>query len=197
MIKMATGLFAVQKKALIDTLRSYGISDQRVLSAMETVPRHEFVPQSLLDEAYNNYPLPIGNNQTISQPLMVAEMAQVAEFKGTDKVLEVGSGCGYNAAIMSKLCHIVYSTEIIPQLSELAKTNINKVGYSNIVLVGGDGSIGLPDHAPYDVIMVTASAPQIPKQLKEQLSVNGGRLIVPVHNHNLGYDRLMKVKNLV
>jgi protein-L-isoaspartate(D-aspartate) O-methyltransferase len=184
--------FAENREKLIEELRKTGIHDERVLDCLISIPRHEFVPEFLRDQSYDNNPLDIGFNQTISQPWMVADMAQVAEIKKNDKILEIGSGCGYNAAVISRLGRIVYSTEIIPQLCDLAAKNIAKIGLTNIVLLRGDGSIGCLEHAPYDVIMVTAAAPYINKHLVSQLSV-GGRLIIPVYDSSVGFDRLMKV----
>eukprot|EP01034_Spumella_vulgaris_P043587 gene43587-54148_t len=143
--------------------------------------------------AYDDRPLPIGHDQTISQPAIVAAMAEAAELHDTDVVLEVGSGCGYNAAVLSKLARRVYSTEIIPELHEMAKANLSRVGgYDNIELILSNGSLGCKEHAPYDAIIVTASAPSVPISLKDQLAV-GGRLIIPVFDDERGYDILTKV----
>jgi protein-L-isoaspartate(D-aspartate) O-methyltransferase len=163
-------------------LKARNIHDPRVLKAMNTVPRHFFVPDTYQEQAHEDHPLPIGYSQTISQPYIVALMLEVAELKASDIVLEIGTGSGYNAAILSQLVQKVYSIENIPELAHQAKKNIMQTGYSNITLITGDGSIGLEEHAPFDVILVTAGSPKIPSILKEQLAI-GGRLIIPVGNH--------------
>ena len=160
-------------------LKPAGIIDERVLEAIRKVRRENFIPPSLRDRAYGNYPLPIGENQTISQPYIVALMTQALNIKDTDKVLEIGTGSGYQAAILAELARIVYTVERIPTLLDRARTNLYSQGYKNVILVLGDGTKGLPEYAPYDKIIVTAAAPKIPEPLLEQLK-NGGKMVIPV-----------------
>jgi protein-L-isoaspartate(D-aspartate) O-methyltransferase len=154
------------------------VSDPRVLRAMREVPRHEFVPAGLRDQAYEDHPLPIGNDQTISQPLIVASMSELAQLKPGDRVLEVGTGSGYQAAVLVALGAEVYSIEIVEELARQAKTTLERLGYS-ANLRTGDGYAGWPDKAPFAAIIVTAAPPKIPQPLKEQLAM-GGRLVIPV-----------------
>jgi len=160
-------------------LRPSGITDERVLNAMRKVRREKFIPASLGDRAYGNYPLPIGENQTISQPYIVALMTQALAIKPSDKVLEIGTGSGYQAAILAELASVVYTVERLETLSSRARTNLYSQGYNNIFLIVGDGTAGLPEYAPYDKIMVTAAAPAVPESLLSQLG-KGGKLVVPV-----------------
>ncbi len=155
------------------------ISDPRVLAAMEAVPRERFVPAQYAEDAYGDHPLPIGYGQTISQPYIVALMTQLLELKGHEKVLEVGAGSGYQAAILSLLAHEVYTVERIPQLAEKARQRLRELGYHNVYIRVGDGYEGWPEHAPYDAIIVTCAAEEIPPPLVEQLA-DGGRLVIPV-----------------
>jgi protein-L-isoaspartate(D-aspartate) O-methyltransferase len=156
-----------------------GIRNERVLAAMREVPRHVFVEENLLDEAYDDNPLPIGHGQTISQPYMVAIMTELLGLEGTERVLEIGTGSGYQAAILTRLCSWVYSIETVRELSERAERIIDQCGYHNITLKVGDGSLGWPEQAPFDAIIVTAGAPAVPEPLVQQL-VEGGRLVIPV-----------------
>lgn len=156
-----------------------GITDRRVLAAMKLVPRHLFVDDSLRDEAYDDTPLPIGDGQTISQPYMVAVMTELLRLKGEERVLEVGTGSGYQAAILSLLCKWVYSIERLQSLSDRARALLESCGYNNVTLFVGDGTKGLPSEAPFDGIIVTAGAPRIPEVLVAQLAI-GGRLVIPV-----------------
>lgn len=167
-------------------LRTRGLRDERVLRAMETVPRHEFVATELASQAYNDHPLPIGSNQTISQPYMVALMAEVAKIKPTDKVLEIGTGCGFSAAVLSRLADTVYTAEIIPDLGSKAKERLTRLGFENVVVLVEDGSAGFIEHAPFDAIVVTAGAPSVPTELLFQLNKEG-RMVVPVrmNRHHL------------
>ncbi len=162
-------------------LRPAGINDEVVLSAMRKVQRGKFIPDSLRDRAYGNYPLPIGENQTISQPYIVALMTQALLIKSGDTVLEIGTGSGYQAAILAELASIVYSIERLETLSNRARTNLYSQGYNNIYLIVGDGTKGLAEYAPYDKIIVTAAAPHVPEPLLSQLA-NGGKLVIPVGN---------------
>ena len=172
---------------LINTLRRY-VSDERVLAAIAEVPRDRFVPPDLRAEAWENIPLPIGSGQTISQPLVVARMCELLELTGDDTVLDVGTGSGYHAALLARLARHVYSIEVHESLSRQAAHNLRAAGVENVTLVVGDGSRGLPDHAPYEAINVAAAAGgSIPPALAEQLAP-GGRLVAPVED---GEQRLV------
>ncbi len=160
-------------------IASRGIKDPRVLAAMLKVPRHLFVEEALKDQAYGDYPLPIGEGQTISQPYIVALMTEALELKGPEKVLEVGTGSGYQAAILAELAKWVYSIERYPSLAERAKRILERLGYRNVIIKVGDGTKGWPEVAPFDAIIVTAAGPKIPEPLLEQLA-EGGRLVMPV-----------------
>ncbi len=160
-------------------LRSRGIKDERVLAAMMLVPRHEFVSDELKSQAYEDHPLAIGEEQTISQPFMVAIMTQELELKSSDVVLEIGAGSGYQAAVLSRLASNVYTIERHQRLACLAYATLTKLGYRNVTVLCNDGSGGLPERAPFDGIIVTAAAPEIPQVLLDQLS-EGGRLVIPV-----------------
>jgi len=156
-----------------------GIRDERVLAAMLAVPRHKFVPAEQERLAYIDAPLSIGNKQTISQPYIVALMTELLCLKGDETVLEIGTGSGYQAAILAHLTKKVYSIERIPELAERAQVLLHSLQMENIEVVVGDGSCGLPDHAPYQAIIVTAAPPGVPKPLEDQLG-DGGRLVAPV-----------------
>jgi len=156
-----------------------GIKDKRVLDAMRQVPRHLFVPQDRRDLAYCDGPLPIGQGQTISQPYIVALMTELLELTGQEKVLELGTGSGYQAAILSRLVRQVYSVERHAVLAEQAEKVLAQLGYDNVFISVGDGTLGWPEHSPYEAIIVTAAAPDIPRPLVEQLA-DGGRLVAPV-----------------
>jgi protein-L-isoaspartate(D-aspartate) O-methyltransferase len=160
-------------------LRDEDISDPRVLRAMAKVPRHLFVPEHLLSYAYEDRPLPIGMGQTISQPYMVARMVEALELTGTERVLDVGTGSGYQAAILGELSREVWSIEIIPELAHRARATLEELGYENIHVVVGDGSLGLVEYAPYDAIVVAAASPALLDTLLGQLGPSG-RLVVPV-----------------
>jgi protein-L-isoaspartate(D-aspartate) O-methyltransferase len=164
-----------------EQLRRRGIRDPRVLQAMETVPRHEFIPKPHRHLAYNDEPQPIGADQTISQPYMVAAMAEALELNGTEKVLEIGAGSGYAAAVMSLLAAHVFALETEPALVELARENLDRNGYAaRVCVIDGDGTLGYPPEAPYQAISVAAGAPRIPQALLDQLDPYGGRLAIPV-----------------
>lgn len=158
-----------------------GISHQATLQAMRKVPRHLFVPASYASEAYSDRPLPIGYNQTISQPLIVAHMTELARPAKGKKALEIGTGSGYQAAVLAEIVDSVYTIEIVPELARESEARLRMLGYRNIVVRSGDGYKGWPEHAPFDIILVTAAADHIPEPLKEQLA-EGGRLIMPVGN---------------
>jgi protein-L-isoaspartate(D-aspartate) O-methyltransferase len=161
-----------------EQLRRRGISDPRVLEAMGKVPRHLFVPGDYQDSAYDDRPLPIGEGQTISQPYMVAIMTQSLELKGRERVLEIGTGSGYQAAVLAELSREVYTMERIPGLTQKAQKVLREQIHMNIFFRTGDGSKGWPEEAPFDGIIVTAGAPEIPQTFKSQLA-DGGRLVIP------------------
>ncbi len=172
--------YSHERKRMVDQqMVSRGIHDERVLEAMLAIPRHEFVPQDQVHRAYIDAPLPIGNHQTISQPYIVALMTEFLNLKGDETVLEIGTGSGYQAAILGQLAKKVYSIERIPELAERSRSLLLSLQLENIEVVVGDGSYGLPEHAPYQAIIVTAAAPEVPKPLEDQLS-DGGRLVAPV-----------------
>ncbi|MFZ0392139.1 MAG: protein-L-isoaspartate(D-aspartate) O-methyltransferase [Calditrichia bacterium] len=172
--------YKIMRKNMVENqIRARGIKDERVLLALENVPRHEFVSAQLHNQAYRDDPLPIGEGQTISQPYIVAYMTEQLHLKPQDKVLEIGTGSGYQAAILAELCDSVFSIEIIPKLSEHASQVLKKLGYNNVYLRVGDGYLGWPEHAPFDAIIVTAAPEKIPQPLIDQLA-KGGRMIIPV-----------------
>jgi len=169
-----------QRMKMVDTqIRARGIRDPRVLKALEKVPRHLFVNEALRDQAYNDNPLPIDGGQTISQPYIVALMTEALELKGSEKVLEIGTGSGYQAAVLAELVDHVFSIDRIASLAGNARRLLESLNYYNIAIRVGDGTLGWKDEAPFDAVMVTAGAPDIPKTLVEQIAV-GGRLVVPV-----------------
>ena len=163
------------KKQLIPN----GITDQGVLKAMRKVPRHLFVEEALVGEAYNDHPLPIGHQQTISQPYIVALMTQALELTGKEKTLEIGTGCGYQTAILAELSEKVYTIERIRPLMEEARALLAELNYLNVIFRAFDGTIGWKEYEPYHAIMVTAGAARIPQPLLEQLA-DGGRMIIPI-----------------
>lgn len=168
--------------------------DERVIAAMAKVPRHEFVPDQLKSLAYLNRPLPIGYNQTISQPYIVAIMTDLLGVFEGGRVLEVGTGSGYQAAVLGELCDQVYSIEIVEPLGLETKDLLQRLGYTNIHVKIGDGYAGWPEHAPFDGIIVTAAAPEVPQPLIDQLKP-GGRMIIPVGRHYEGQELLLIEKN--
>jgi protein-L-isoaspartate(D-aspartate) O-methyltransferase len=170
-----------------------GTLDGQVLSAVREVPRDEFVPANLVDRAYDNRPLPIGDGQTISQPYMVALMTDLLEPHPDHVVLEVGTGSGYQAAVLSRLVKRVYSIEIIPTLAEQARMRLRRLGCGNVNIRVADGYQGWPEHAPYDSIIVTAAAPHVPPPLINQLKP-GGRLVVPVGPSHYGQQLMLLTK---
>jgi len=174
---------AARQQMVEGQLRQRDIRDERVLQAMATVPRHLFVPPAQRSQAYDDGPLPIGQEQTISQPYIVALMTESLRLKGTETVLEIGTGSGYQAAVLSVLAKKIYSIEIIPELAETAQERLTALGYKNVEVIVGDGNLGWPQGSPYDAIIVTAAAPQIPPALIEQLA-EGGRMVLPVEVGN-------------
>ena len=172
--------FASQRERMVRTqLADRGICDVRVLGAMRGVPRHEFVAESLRQDAYEDHPLPIGSEQTISQPYIVAIMLQHLALQPTDRILEIGTGSGYVTALLSTLCAEVYSVERHAELAFAAERRLARLGYSNVNVRFGDGSRGWPEYAPYDAILVSAAAWEVPPLLFDQLR-EGGRMVVPV-----------------
>jgi protein-L-isoaspartate(D-aspartate) O-methyltransferase len=185
---MADKDFSVERQRMVvGQLKSRGIHDPRVLEALYEVPRHLFCPENDRTWAYGDHPQPIGFNQTISQPYVVALMTERLQLTGTERVLEVGTGSGYQAAILSILAAEVHTIEIIPELAESSRGPIELLKISNVHFHVGDGSLGLPEAAPYDGIIVTAAAPEVPRPLLDQLN-DGGRLILPVGSR--GYQQL-------
>jgi len=165
-----------------EQIEARGVVDPRVLEAMRRVPRHELVPADVRAHAYADGPLPIGYGQTISQPYIVAYMTEQLRLEPQDRVLEIGTGSGYQAAVLSELCAEVYTIEIVEQLAERAVRDLERLGYRNVTVRQGDGYRGWPEHAPFDAIILTAAPPRIPEPLLEQLAI-GGRMIAPVGEH--------------
>jgi protein-L-isoaspartate(D-aspartate) O-methyltransferase len=166
-----------------EQLKARDIKDPRVLQAMSDVPRHLFVPEGRRADAYGDWPLPIGHGQTISQPYIVAFMTQAIEVGPDHRVLEIGTGSGYQAAVLSRLAQTVYTIEIVPQLAEQARKTLASLGYDNLHVRTGNGYLGWPEHAPYDRIMVTAAPDEVPPTLLAQLKV-GGLMAIPVGTGN-------------
>jgi protein-L-isoaspartate(D-aspartate) O-methyltransferase len=172
--------FSEDRKRMVETqIKHRGIKDVRVLEAMEKIPRHLFVPENMRTSAYIDEPLPIGDGQTISQPYIVAYMTEMLQLKGDEKVLEIGTGSGYQAAVLAEIAREVYTVEYIETLSLRAQALLRDLGYRNIFYRIGDGTQGWSEHAPYDAIIVTAAPSKIPGSLKDQLKISG-RLIIPV-----------------
>ena len=160
-------------------LRGRDVRDERVLEAMGRVPREAFVPPELRSRAYDDVALPIGSDQTISQPYMVARIAELMDLRGTERVLDVGTGSGYQAAVLSELAGEVHTIERLPELAKAARAALAAAGYEGVHVHVGDGTLGLPEHAPYDAIGIAAAAPELPQTLYEQLEARG-RLVVPI-----------------
>lgn len=177
-IMMAT--YSKQRKQMVaEQIIQRGVRDEAVLKAMDTVARHLFVPEQYRHEAYADYPLPIGEGQTISQPYIVARMTELLQLNPGDKVLEIGTGSGYQAAVLAEMGVEVHTIEILPSLAEKAKKVLEEMGYDRVRVLVGDGYRGYPEAAPYDGIIVTAAPAKIPEPLLEQLK-NGGRMVIPV-----------------
>jgi protein-L-isoaspartate(D-aspartate) O-methyltransferase len=171
---------AAQRREMVEQqIRARGVRDARVLTALGRVPRERFVPASLRGRAYDDSPLPIGFNQTISQPYIVAYMSEALGVEPDDTVLEIGTGSGYQAAVLGEIARRVYTIEIVPDLARRAAATLQELGYANIQVRAGDGYAGWPEHAPFDRIIVTAAPEEIPAPLLEQLAA-GGRLVIPV-----------------
>ena len=172
--------FALVRAQMVEEqLERRGITDVRVLSAMRKVPRHLFVEEALRGRAYGDHPLPIGEEQTISQPYIVALMTQLLELSGREKALEVGTGSGYQTAVLAELARRVCSVERLPRLAERARALLEQLGYTNVWIRVGSGTLGWPDEAPFDRILVTAGGPAVPPPLFQQLA-EGGRMVVPI-----------------
>ncbi len=183
--------YALARRRMVEEqIARRGVRDQRLLKVMSEVPRHLFVDEAFWSQAYNDHPLAIGEGQTISQPFMVALMTDALGLTGREKVLEIGTGCGYQTAILARLADWVFSIERLASLSRRAQANLEKAGVFNVNLMVGDGTKGHPEEAPYDAIIVTAGAPALPGPLKEQLA-EGGRLVIPVGDRRV--QTLMRV----
>ena len=170
---------AERLRMVADQIAGRDVSDPRVLDAMRSVPRHEFVPPAERAHAYEDRPLPIGFGQTISQPYIVALMTECLKLRGGEKVLEVGTGSGYQAAVLARLAREVYTIEIVPELAKRAADDLARLGFANATVRAGDGYRGWPEHAPFDAIIVTAAPGHVPQPLVDQLAV-GGRMVLPV-----------------
>jgi protein-L-isoaspartate(D-aspartate) O-methyltransferase len=182
--------FVSQRDIMVEVqIRTRGVYDEKVLTAMRKVPRHLFVPDELKPFAYGDEPLPIGEGQTISQPYIVAYMTQVLQLSGGERILEVGTGSGYQTAVLAEIVGEVFTIELLSVLSDRARTLLEALGYKNIRLKAGDGTLGWDENAPFDAIMVTAAAPAVPKRLQEQLGPKG-RMIIPV---GAGFQELFLV----
>lgn len=172
--------YLAQRRSMVESqLRARGIRDERVLAAMLHVPRHEFVSAEYREQVYEDHPIPIGEGQTLSQPYIVAIMLEVLALTPSDAVLEIGTGSGYQTALLAEVVREVYSVERHESLARAAQATLSRLGYTNVNVVLGDGSQGLPERAPFDAIVVSAAAPQIPGPLFEQL-LEGGRMVIPV-----------------
>lgn len=172
--------FREVRQLMVETqIKRRGVRDPRVLAAMGKIPRHLFVPMPLWEQAYSDYPLPIGENQTISQPYIVALMTETLELRGSEKVLELGTGSGYQAAILAELAAQVFTIERLPSLARAAEHVLKDLGYTNVQVRVSDGTLGWVEEAPFEGILVTAGSPQVPPPLVEQLAM-GGRLVIPV-----------------
>lgn len=182
---------AEKRRLMVDQqIRRRGVTNPDVLAALERVPRHAFVPEEYLDLAYDDRPLPIGKEQTISQPYIVGYMTEALELRPTDRVLEIGLGSGYQAAVLSRLARDIYSVEILPELARRAIRILGELGYANIRVRIGDGRDGWPEEAPFDAIIVTAAPEEVPRRLLDQLEP-GGRMVIPIGG---GVQELVRVR---
>jgi protein-L-isoaspartate(D-aspartate) O-methyltransferase len=172
-------LAAARERMVVEQIEARDVTDKLTLAALRKVPRHLFVTPGSAKHAYEDYPLPIGHGQTISQPYIVAFMTQALGLKGGEKVLEIGTGSGYQAAVLAEIAKTVYTIEILEPLADEARERLARLGYKNVKVRSGDGYLGWPEAAPFDAIIVTAAAPRIPEPLKDQLK-EGGRLVIPV-----------------
>jgi len=188
--KGANRMEQLRKQMVKNQIEARGVTSPSVLKALSKVERHLFVPKAHLDDAYADHPLPIGKGQTISQPYIVALMSELCELNGNEKVLEIGTGSGYQAAVLSHLAESVYSMEIVPSLGKAAMKRLKDLGYDNVTVQIGDGYKGWPEEAPFDVIILTASPPEIPQTLFDQLK-EGGVLVAPEGDY---VQQLVKIK---
>ncbi len=187
--------FLIMRKRMVKIqIERRGIKERRVLDAMLGVPRHMFVPEQVKDRAYDDGALPIGEEQTISQPYIVAKMTELLALEGNERVLEIGTGSGYQAAVLAKLVRHVYTIEIVPSLARQAEDRLTRMGYDNVSVRLGDGYRGWKEHAPFDAVIVTAAPDHIPPRLVEQLR-EGGRMVIPVGNANQHLTLLVKETN--
>jgi len=188
--------YAAARRAMVNTIRRYGVQDQRVLNALLSVPRHLFVPDHLQHCAYDDHPLPIGHGQTISQPYIVAFMTELLLLSGNERVLEIGTGSAYQAAVLSLLCKEVYTIEFVKQLCEEAKERLKRLAYRNVYVRCGDGYFGWKEAAPFDAVIITCGTPHIPQPIIDQTK-DGGRIVAPVGNppDDLVLTRLTKTKS--
>ena len=177
--RRVTDQYRRDRRQLVEKLRQAGVHDLAVLHAFDRVPRHRFVPEAPAGAAYSDRPLPIGHGQTISQPYIVAFMAEAADIEPGDRVLEIGTGSGYGAAVLAELAAEVYTIEIVPELADRARAALERSGHGNVQVRTGNGWLGWPEHAPYDAVVVTAAPDEVPEALEEQLAV-GGVMVVPV-----------------
>lgn len=192
--KSSESTYTYQRSHMVKTqIQARGVKSPKVLDAMLKVPRHLFIPQYLKEAAYKDWPLPIGQNQTISQPYIVAYMTELAMLQPSDRVLEIGTGSGYQAAVLGELCKEVYTIEIISALAKSAKKRLKELEYNNIFVKQGDGYRGWPEKAPFDVILVTAAPNHVPQTLVDQLKING-RLVMPVGEKYQEMIRITKTK---
>jgi protein-L-isoaspartate(D-aspartate) O-methyltransferase len=188
--------FTVQRDDMVDRqIAAMGVTDTKVLAAMRKVPRHEFVPGWLKDAAYRDGPLPIGENQTISQPYVVAHMTEALQLRGGERVLEIGTGSGYAAAVLAEIAGEVFTVERIAALAAQARAVLERLGYANIHVVVGDGTLGWPEAAPYDAIVVTAGGPFVPPTLRAQLKPYG-RLVMPVGQDSYGQSLVRVTRSI-
>ena len=187
-----TDRYEGQRRALIGQMQERGIRDLNVLRVFDQIHRHEFIPESMRHQAYHDAPVPIGFGQTASQPSLQALYMQVLDLRQTDKVLEVGTGCGFQTAVLAQLVDRVYSVERIRELAVRAREKLDQMRISNVAILVGDGTIGWSRYAPFDAILVAAGGPEIPRPLMEQLSPEGGRMLIPVGGRTM--QRLMLVE---
>lgn len=188
---MKTTLDCQREKMIREHLLGRDIRDPEVIAAMRAVPREEFIDGMLREFAYDDNPLVIAEGQTISQPYIVAYMTEALELSPGDRVLEIGTGSGYAAAVLSRIVTAVYSVERLPGLAHSARQRLSRLGYGNVVIHEGDGTLGWPEHAPYDAIVVTAAAPGVPQALREQLAI-GGRLVIP--SGGVSFQTLLRLR---
>jgi len=190
----ALSAFTIHRQRMMDTLIERGIQDPATLRAMMEVPRHQFVEDAMQARSYGDFPLPIGSNQTISQPFVVAKMTQALQLQGYERVLEIGTGSGYQAAVLSRLCKRVYTVERIHSLLGRARKVFDQLHYYNIISCIDDGTVGWPDQAPFDAVLVTAGGPKIPEPLIEQLA-DPGRMVMPVGTQEEQELQLLEKRN--